>query len=754
MGQSGSRESLHTGTMTRLSEDMQLYRFVDMHGGGELIPWMRYARTSGDHSIIDEYLDTKIKDFLYKGGEGKLVTVPELVKIRNKQRNAMLSTFARKKGKGKSGPNVLDEFNQEGENVGDLKKALKLLDGGGKGKGDYYGLSPLHQAIVNEDPYMVRILLNKGADVSKRCYGAFFCADDQKVSRTDSLEHEYVELALKTNYIGHMYFGEYPIHFAVCMNQPECYRLLLAKKANPNAQDTNGNTALHMCVIHENVEMLRLAVELGANLKIMNRQGLTPLTLAARLAKKQMFAILLDMESEPTAFPLFCIDSINEQNGEINDNSALALVVYGETYDHLELLDGLLENILQSKWESFARNTWRKYLGSFAFYYLVFFMAFMNRPFSQTTEMLTNGMIEGDSGRPNSNNFSKTWLWSNGAGEELFSYRHDEFAEQVSQCHLLKYGQLPFIQGYFRLICELLVVLMVIVQLVLDLLEIHRIGRHKWFSIIKAFPAKCFYKTTFFAVLALVPIRLLCHVQAGFLVVDNVLSSLLVIATTLHFLYYSRALKFIGPFVLMIYTIIATDMSRFFLIYSIFMVGFSQSFYLIFTACERAQQSTQNGSEPLMRNDEFQNVLKYPSDALVRTFIMTVGEFMQLYRQMAQCNSSLMKPIGKLCFIIFEMGVSILQFNLLIAMMTRTYETIFQTRKEWKRQWAQVILMLELSLSPENRLSSLTDYSRPIARKLIMIPSIILPFEKFAKTEAVRNEKKVKDNCCICGTSE
>ncbi|GMR47361.1 hypothetical protein PMAYCL1PPCAC_17556, partial [Pristionchus mayeri] len=70
-------------------------------------------------------------------GRGELFTVTELVKLRNKERNAMLGTFSRKKGKGKSGPNVLDGFNQEGENVGDLKKALKLLDGGGKiGKGE------------------------------------------------------------------------------------------------------------------------------------------------------------------------------------------------------------------------------------------------------------------------------------------------------------------------------------------------------------------------------------------------------------------------------------------------------------------------------------------------------------------------------------------------------------------------------------------------------------------------------------------
>ncbi|PIO62773.1 hypothetical protein TELCIR_15655, partial [Teladorsagia circumcincta] len=64
-------------------------------------------------------------------------------------------------------------------------------------------------------------------------------------------------------------------------------------------------------------------------------------------------------------------------------------------------------------------------------------------------------------------------------------------------------------------------------------------------------------------------------------------------------------------------------------------------------------------------------------------------------------------------FVIFELGVSILQFNLLIAMMTRTYETIYRTRKEYKRQWAQVILMLELSLAPKDRLMYLLEYSRP-----------------------------------------
>lgn len=66
--------------------------------------------------------------------------------------------------------------------------------------------------------------------------------------------------------------------------------MLLAKKANLNAQDTNGNTVLHLCVIHDKMEMLDAVLEAGGNLRLANKQNLTPLTLAARLAKKTVGA--------------------------------------------------------------------------------------------------------------------------------------------------------------------------------------------------------------------------------------------------------------------------------------------------------------------------------------------------------------------------------------------------------------------------------------------------------------------------------
>lgn len=83
-----SSETHKVGVMSRLKEDVKLYRLVDMHGGGDLLPWMRsfnqlnidmyliilhyrynncngcclfrYAERSGDHSIVDSYIDVKV----------------------------------------------------------------------------------------------------------------------------------------------------------------------------------------------------------------------------------------------------------------------------------------------------------------------------------------------------------------------------------------------------------------------------------------------------------------------------------------------------------------------------------------------------------------------------------------------------------------------------------------------------------------------------------------------------------------------
>ncbi|CAD5224447.1 unnamed protein product [Bursaphelenchus xylophilus] len=766
-----------------------LYTLVDMHGGGELIPWMRYALNSGDHSLIDGYMETKVCDMTYNGGKGRLESVAELVKRRNKERNERLGAFSRKKGKGKSGPNILDDFNQE-NNQGDLKKALKLLDGGKGGKGDakyreivwkldsrgsmgesllgcclmqgtavhnqlaiklleqfpklvndifisedYYGLSPLHQAIVNEDPFMVSYLLQKGAEINQRCYGAFFSPDDQISSRTDSLEHEYVEVNFDdTNYKGKMYFGEYPLAFAACTNQVDCYRILRAHRADPNAQDTNGNTVLHMTVIHENLDMFRLVYETGGKLQIMNKQNLTPLTLAAKLAKKTMFEQILQLESNviwhygdaaSTAFPLAKIDTINQETGELNEDSALSLIVYGDSKEHLDLLDGLLEDLLQAKWQAYGRRSWQKSLSAFVVYYLFYFVAFMTRPFSLNTSITTDFWIEDGQvdNRSHSTLIHLTELndiYEKETHNPMSTFLYKYWASKPS-CFLLMYSRQGY-QGYVRAFCETTIVLLVLIQIVIEIIEIRSVGKKRYWQVLKAFPAKIMYKISLIITILVVPVRFSCGLDTTFnamLIAENTMILVAVILTTIHFLFYCRAIKFVGPFVLMVYTIITRDMFRFFMIYFIFLMGFSQGFYLIFLTCERSYRThlieVENKTfDEARRIAEDKNIMSMPIESMLRLFITTIGEFTVFYRELNSCMARDMAVLGKALFFIFEMFVSLMQFNLLIAMMTRTYELIYRTQKEWKRQWAQVILMLELSLTPKDRLMALLKYSRPI----------------------------------------
>lgn len=60
MGNKESSAAKGEGSRKKRKQNPRLYHYVDMYGGGELIPWMKYARETGDSSIIDAFIETKV----------------------------------------------------------------------------------------------------------------------------------------------------------------------------------------------------------------------------------------------------------------------------------------------------------------------------------------------------------------------------------------------------------------------------------------------------------------------------------------------------------------------------------------------------------------------------------------------------------------------------------------------------------------------------------------------------------------------
>lgn len=195
---------------------------------------------------------------------------------------------------------------------------------------------------------MVKILIKNGANVYHRSLGNFFRPNDQKspVTRLSRFLRSYFMMAtsnieeLNTEYGGDHYYGEYPLSYAACLNLTACVRFLMAEGTDPNRQDSNGNNVLHMLVIYDNLEMLKLMIHFGADHKVKNNEGLTPFTLAAKLARKEIFKYLMKLrhqrllvyaDIECGAIGLKDLDSI-DADGLINEKSAFFLCVYGVRY--------------------------------------------------------------------------------------------------------------------------------------------------------------------------------------------------------------------------------------------------------------------------------------------------------------------------------------------------------------------------------------------------------------------------------------
>uniref|UniRef100_A0A8C8DVS5 Ion transport domain-containing protein n=1 Tax=Oryzias sinensis TaxID=183150 RepID=A0A8C8DVS5_9TELE len=148
----------------------------------------------------------------------------------------------------------------------------------------YKGQTALHVAIERRSLDLVKLLVQKGADVQAKASGTFFQNDGR---------------------LG-FYFGELPLSLAACTNQPDIVSFLMENphsRADLTDKDSQGNTVLHVLITvaddtNETTEMISKIYDqilvkhnkIGEKSQIQleeieNNQGLTPLKLAAKLGK-------------------------------------------------------------------------------------------------------------------------------------------------------------------------------------------------------------------------------------------------------------------------------------------------------------------------------------------------------------------------------------------------------------------------------------------------------------------------------------
>ena len=90
-----------------------------------------------------------------------------------------------------------------------------------------------------------------------------------------------------------------PVVEAVKGGNVDAVRTLLAKRADPNAAEADGTTALHWAAHFDNLAAADLLITSGANARAANRYGATPLWLACINGSAPMIERLLKAGADP-----------------------------------------------------------------------------------------------------------------------------------------------------------------------------------------------------------------------------------------------------------------------------------------------------------------------------------------------------------------------------------------------------------------------------------------------------------------------
>ncbi|XP_039388955.1 transient receptor potential cation channel subfamily V member 6-like isoform X1 [Mauremys reevesii] len=495
----------------------------------------------------------------------------------------------------------------------------------------YAGETALHIAVVNKNFKLVKAMLEKGADVNNpRATGYVFRPSSHNL----------------------IYFGEHILSFAACVGSEAIVRLLIKHGANIRAQDTLGNTVLHLLVLQPNkifaCQMYNFILsydkskrELGALDLIPNNEGLTPFKLAGVEGNTVMFQHLMQNRKHiqwtfgPLVSTLYDLTEIDSWG---DDQSLLELIVTTKKREARRILDLTPVNELVSlKWNKYGRPYFCILALFYVLYMICFTMCCVYRPLKRRHSNKTHE-------RDNTIYIQKLL-------QESYATPEDNL----------------------RLVGELITVIGAIVILILEIPDIFRVGVTKYFGqTILGGPFHIIIIT--YACMILVTMVMRLTSTTG----EVVPMSFALVLGWCNVMYFARGFQMLGPFTIMIQKMIFGDLMRFCWLMAVVILGFASAFYVIF--------QTENP-------DELGHFYNYPI-ALFSTFEL----FLTIIDGPANYEVDL-PFMYSITYSAFAVIATLLMLNLLIAMMGDTHWRVAHERDElWRAQIVATTVMLERKL--------------------------------------------------------
>ncbi|KAG2462433.1 transient receptor potential cation channel subfamily V member 6-like [Polypterus senegalus] len=489
----------------------------------------------------------------------------------------------------------------------------------------YKGETPLHIAILKQDISMVHYLLQHGADpIHARANGSCF------------VPGQY----------GQCYYGEYVLSFAACLGNEEIVTLLLKHGAPLQAQDSLGNTVLHVLVLQADKELACFMYDIVTSLvtnkqkhkvqSIENSNGYTPLQLAAAEGDTQMFNYLVQKQKR-TYWTMgtisYCVYDLTHIDTWGDHKSVLDIITSSKKMQVRKLVDiRPVKELLHHKWKTFGLKYFMLWMISYIAYTSIFTAVCLYRPLKRMPDNQT-----------------------------------DNFTVMIQKTLAESYQTKG---DYIRLSGELFTILGAVVILASEVPYLARIGPRNFFgnaSIGGPFPLLMVAFS--FSIFIAVVFRILGMEE------ESIPLSVALIIGWCNTIYFARGFRMLGQFSIMIQKIIFGDLLQWCCLLFIAIIAFSSALYILFQTL---------------------NLKNYPYFRDFQMTLYTAVELMMGLIDFPIPYNNVTPSFIYIVYVLYMIFAYLLMLNLLIAMMDDTYWRVAQEREElWKVQIAATILLLE-----------------------------------------------------------